>query len=126
MKNVDIEIVGLAYNTNGRSCTVHKCCGEDVLHGNVLHLVKRVIMVDGNTKEAIACVKVVDGMDRCTIAFVSRIFANTERVQSHINKFVMVKELYEFLPNFYKWSKGQKNFGMASVCFLMEDEGRNE
>lgn len=91
----DLEIVGLASSTNGRSCTLHTCCGEHVEHGDVLCLVKTVVSVNKELEEAVACVKVVDGVDSCTVGFVPRVFAGTDRVKDHINKFVMVKELYE-------------------------------
>ena len=35
----DFEVVGLLSPGNGRSCTLHSCCGEDVMFGNVLGLV---------------------------------------------------------------------------------------
>jgi len=48
------------------------------------------------------------------------------RVKEHINKFVMVMELYNDSPSTYKRSKSHQNLGMASVTMLTEDGGRDE
>eukprot|EP00977_Amphora_coffeiformis_P017062 scaffold5479_cov199-Amphora_coffeaeformis.AAC.1 len=57
----DFEVVGLLSCSNGRSCTLHECCGEEVVVGDVLRLVACTVSVDGAVEEAIKVVKVVDG-----------------------------------------------------------------
>eukprot|EP00977_Amphora_coffeiformis_P003376 scaffold624_cov176-Amphora_coffeaeformis.AAC.8 len=59
----ELEIVGLKSSTNGRSCCLHVCCGEEVVVGELLRLVKCAVSVDGVVEEAVKCVKVVGGMD---------------------------------------------------------------
>jgi len=42
-----------------------------------------------------AFIQLVDqGVDTCTVAYVPRMMANQARVTEHINKFVMVMQLY--------------------------------
>lgn len=126
MELPDFEIVRLESPTNGCSCTIHDCYGRHVDNENVLRLVKTMISVDGQVEKAIACIKVVDGVDTCVVGFVPRVLAGGGRVVAHVNNFVQVKELYECSNNTYKRSKSKKNFGMASVCFLDENVGRNK
>ena len=68
----DIEIVELDRFANGRSCSLHLICGESVMVGDILRLVECVITMKNKTKIAIKCVKVMDGIDTCTVAFVPR------------------------------------------------------
>lgn len=126
MDDVDFEIVGLSSYTNGRSCSVHSVCGLVVCPGDVLRLKETQVSVEGIMEPAIACVRVDRGIDSCTVAFVPRMMAQQEKVKAHINKFVMVKELYNDSPSTYKRSKSHQNLGMASVCMLTEDGGRDE
>ena len=111
----DIEIVGLNSCTNGRSCSLHPICGESVMVGDVLRLVECVVTVNSETKTAVKCVKVIDGIDTCTVAFVPQVIAKLEHVQAHLNKFVQVVELYGEAENSFKRSKS-----MAS-CALLHD-----
>jgi hypothetical protein len=117
---VDLEIVGLLSNTNGRSCTEHTVCGETVEVGDVLRLVKTVVTVKGVAEEAVKCVRITDGVDSCTVAFVPRNLHNLEIVKKNINNFVIVKEVYADSDNTYKKRKASKNFGMAGVVLLSE------
>ena len=126
MNQVDFEIVGLSSFTNGRSCSLHAVCGVHVNPGDVLRLKKTQVTVNGESEPAIACVLVDRGVDTCTVAYVPRMMANQARVKEHINKFVMVMELYNDLPSTYKRSKSHQNLGMASVTMLTEDGGRDE
>ena len=121
-----LEIVGLESDTNGRSCTVHETCGESVEVGDVLRLVECVISYNGVNEIAVKCVKVMDGHDTCTVAFLPRVLASLPKVQQHLNKFVQVSELYNDSKNTYKRAKSQANHGMASVEMLLEDSGRIE
>lgn len=121
----DFEIVGLNSSTNGRSCCLHDCCGQDVEVGDVLRLVKCSVSVDGVVEEAVKLVKVVDGVDQCTVAFVPRVLMNLPAVKKQLNKFVQVSELYDSSTSTYKKDKSYKNCGMASVATL-DEEGQNE
>ena len=121
-----IEIVGLESSTNGRSCTVHETCGESVGVGDVLRLVECVVEHNGMNERAVKCVKVIDGHDTCTVAFVPRVAMNLPKVQQHLNKFVQVSDVYIGSKNTYKRSKSEANYGMAAVELLLEDAGRME
>ena len=98
----DLKIVGLMSNTNGRSCGVYHICGDHVVVGDVLHLVAMVMQVEDRTEEAIKVIKVVDGVDTCTVGFVPRVIAQLEHMRNHVNKFVQVKEIYQESKNTYK------------------------
>lgn len=126
MTEADLEIVGLSSFTNGRSCSIHEVCGLHVCVGDVLRLKETQVSVNGVIEPAICCVRVDRGVDGCTVAFVPRMMATQERVKQHINQFVMVQELYNDSPSTYKRSKSHQNLGMASVCMLTEDGGRDE
>ena len=86
--------------------------------GDVLRLVECVVTVNNVTKRAIKCVKVINGVDTCTVAFVSCVIAKLEHVLAHLNKFVQVVELYGKAENLFKWSKSHCNLGMHSHCNL--------
>eukprot|EP00977_Amphora_coffeiformis_P005667 scaffold1190_cov142-Amphora_coffeaeformis.AAC.4 len=83
----------------GRCCTIHHCCGEEVEVGNVLQLVACTVSVDGAVEEAIKVVKVVDGVDQCTVGFVPGVLMSLPVVKNHVNKFVQVSELYHDSDN---------------------------
>ena len=89
-----LEIIGLDSNTNGRSCTAHDVCGEHVAVGDALCLVRCIIAHNDVDEVAIKCVKIIDGVDTCTVAYVPRILMQLPKVQAHINKFVQVSELH--------------------------------
>ena len=123
----DIEIVGLHATTNGRTCTAHECCGRIVVKGSVIRLVECIVERDGNDELAVKCVLVnADGVDTCTVGFVPRIYVQQGKVKDHLNKFVVVKELYNNSDNTYKRSVSHRNLGAAAASFLDENEGRNE
>jgi len=121
----DFEIVGLKSSTNGRSCCLHTCCGEDIAIGDVLRLVPCAVSIEGVIEDAVKCVKVVAGVDECTVVYVPRVVADLPAVKKHFNKFVTVIELYDHSTNKYKRDKSYKNCGMASVTTL-DDEHRAE
>jgi hypothetical protein len=116
----DFEIVGLHSATNGRSCSVHHCCGLNVKKGDVLRIVRTTVEIRNVLEPALKLVRVVDGADGCTVGFVPRIQANLEHVLNSINNFCVVQEMYETSPNTYKREKSHKNMGMASVNLLRE------
>ena len=123
---MDVEIIGLFNNRNGRSCSLHGCCGSHVGKDNILRLVATVVEVNGVPEEAVKCVKVVEGVDTCTVGFVPRIQAKLPKVTGHINQFVQVMELYCESSSRYKQSKSLKNCGMASAVILSTSQGRDE
>ena len=126
MNDADFEIVGLSSFTNGRSCSLHAVCGLHVNPGDVLRLKATQVNINGESEPAIACVLVDRRVDTCTVAYVPRMMADQAMVKQHINKFVMVVELYNDSPSTYKRSKSHQNLGMASVTMLTEDGGRDE
>ena len=121
----DFEIVGLLSSSNGRSCTLHDCCGQDVNVGDVLRLVGCTVSMEGRVEDAVKLVKVVDGLDLCTVAFVPRVLMSLPAVKNQMNKFVQVSELYRDSDNTYKRDKSYKNCGMARVSTL-DEEGMKE
>eukprot|EP00977_Amphora_coffeiformis_P020686 scaffold8374_cov175-Amphora_coffeaeformis.AAC.125 len=121
----DFEVVGLLSSSNGRCCTLHECCGEEVEVGDILRLVACTVSVDGAVEEAIKVVKVVDGVDQCTVGFVPRVPMSLPAVKNQVNKFVQVSELYHDSNNTYKKDKSYKNCGMARVSIL-DEEGQKE
>lgn len=124
--NPDLEIVGLESGTNGRSCTIHRACGATVEVGDVLRLVRCTVTINGEAEEAIKCVKVVDSIDTCVVAYVPRVQALLPKTEEHLNKFVQVVEVYAHSASPYKRSKAASNKGMASVAFLKEGLYQNE
>ena len=124
--STELEVVGLYSDTNGRSCTCHAICGDHVAVGDVLRLVRTVVSYNGRDEAAIKGVKVVDGVDTCTVAYVPRATMNFPKVHGHINKFAQVTELYSQSKNTYKKTKSTANFGIACITLLVDDEGRDE
>ena len=122
----ELEIVGLDGDANGRSCTAHDVCGEHVAVGDALRLVRCIVTHNDIDKVAIKCVKVIDGVDTCTVACVPHILMQLPKEQTHINKFVQVSELHLQSKSACKSAKSEANCGMAAVKLLPEDEGRNE
>lgn len=116
----DLEIVGLFSSTNGRSCSAHQCCGKEVKKGDILRLVKTVVTVNMAPEEAIKLVRIIDGVDGCTVAFVPRVWTNLNMVKRNINKFVVVQELYEHSSNVSKRMKSKRNLGVAGCIYLDE------
>eukprot|EP00977_Amphora_coffeiformis_P014062 scaffold3846_cov108-Amphora_coffeaeformis.AAC.10 len=80
----------------------------------VMRLVACTVSVDGAVEEAIKVVKVVDGVDQCTVGFVHHVLMSLPAVKNHVNKFVQVSELYHDSDNTYKKDKSYKNYGM--IC----------
>ena len=121
----DFEMVGLTSNTNGRCYCVHDTCGKEIAIGEVLRLVPCAVSVHGVIEEAVKCVKVTDGVDTCTVAFVPRAIAALPKVQNNFNEFATVTELCGHSKNKHKRDKSHKNGGMAAVV-LLDEEHMNE
>ena len=113
-----LEIVGLHSETNGRSCNVHALCGEHVAVGDVLRMVPCIVQCNGEDENAVKFVKVIDGVDTCTVAFLPRHYMSLPKVLAHVNKFVQVVEVHSDSKNTYKRSKAMANLGVASVTLL--------
>jgi hypothetical protein len=119
--DIDMEIVGLLSDTNGRSCSVHTACGEYVRVGDLLRLKKTCVVVNGKTETAIKLNKITDdGVEGCTVAFVPRIHLTTPIVLRNINCFCRVKELYCNSKYTFIREKSHRNMGMAGVVLLNE------
>lgn len=56
-KPILIQIVGLSLSVDGRSCRRHRCCGDDVMRGDILRLVGTTVMCRGEVEEAIKLYK---------------------------------------------------------------------
>jgi hypothetical protein len=114
----DIEIVGLYSGENDRSCTGHKICGEAVKLGDILRLKNTVVTINGAAEEAVKLVKIDNGMETCTVAFIPRVLARLPKVQMQIGKTVQVVELYKDSGNSQKRLMSHQNKGMASAVFV--------
>lgn len=117
---LNLEIVGLARTSLGRSCTIHECCGEHVEAGSLLRVVPSVASVNGQLEEIFKCVHVTGGADGCTVALVPRYFVEAIRAKSRAYSFVQVIEVYDHTTSKRKLEKSKANGGMAS-CIFLED-----
>ena len=84
----NLEIVGLHASTNGRSCSVHSCCGDFLKVGDLLRLQKCVVTTNGELQDAIKCVRIIDGADSCTAAFVPRSMVKNVKIETKLDTFV--------------------------------------
>jgi hypothetical protein len=105
---IDFGIVGLYGSTNGRSCCFHKTCGKDVEVGSLVRLVRTVVNINGETESAFKLVKIVDGIDGCTIGFVPRVQSRLPKVVDCLDRFAVVQELYSSSKCSYKRKKQSK------------------
>lgn len=115
---VDVEVVGLLSDTNGRACCSHQVCGEFLIVGDLVRLVYTTVTVHGKVEQAIKVVKIADGVPSCTVGFVPRVQTQLRSVVSHVGKLCLVHEIYSQSPNSYKREKSHKNRGMASLIYL--------
>ena len=124
----DLEVVGLYATSNGRECSRHTCCGEQVEKGTILRLVPCIADTeDCCVEEAVKCVLIdANGVDTCTVGLIPRIFVKHGKVENHLNKFIIFKELYRDSENSYKRKVSFCNIGAASAAFLDEHLGPNE
>jgi hypothetical protein len=79
--DIDMEIVGLFGSSNGRCCSVHHGCGKHVKVGDLLCLKETLVTVDGMSEHAVKLVKITDGVDGCTVAFIPRLFMQLPKVR---------------------------------------------
>jgi hypothetical protein len=69
---VIVEIVGTLMGDRGRSCEEHAVCGSVLEEDMVVRLLKVQVLVDGCEETTIACIWVMDGVDRCCVGFLMR------------------------------------------------------
>jgi hypothetical protein len=103
--DIDFEIVGLFSNSNGCFCCCHWVCGEHVVEGDVLWLVMTVVSIGEGVEKAVKLVRIMDGMDGCTVGFIARVQSRLPKVLQNINKFCIVHELYH---STYKQKRREK------------------
>eukprot|EP00977_Amphora_coffeiformis_P013800 scaffold3718_cov131-Amphora_coffeaeformis.AAC.2 len=109
-----------------RPCgNTHCVRAQIVLRLAMSYVVACTVSVEGTVEEAIKLVRVMDGVDQCTVGFVPRVLMSLPAVKNQMNKFVQVTELYHDSDNTYKKDKSYKNCGIAWVITL-DDEGQNE
>ena len=116
--NHDIEICGLQNSTNGRSCSIHNVCGLSVQVGDILRLRQSVADINGEPELAIKLVKIVDGMEACTVAFIPRMQTRLPYVREQIGRFCMVTELYRYSANTMKIAKENTLLGGGIAVLL--------
>lgn len=114
----NFQFVGLNSSNNGRSCSLHVCCGDHVRSGDLLRLLKCIVVINGVTEEAIKLVKIINGTDTCTVGFIPREELKNTKIQASINKFCQVVELYDESESGYKRKLSHRNYGMATAVFL--------
>jgi hypothetical protein len=113
--DIDLEIVGLLSSTNGRCCSAHAECAAHVKVGDVLRLKETIVTIDNIDEFAIKCVKITDGIEGCTVAFVPKMLLGTAIVKRNINGFCVVKDLYCQSASSFRRAKSYRNLGMAGV-----------
>lgn len=114
----DIEIVGLDSSTNGRSCTLHECCGSVLMVGDIIRLQKVVVDIAGRPEDAVRCVLIRSGRDSCTVGFIPKVLIYAPRIKDHLNKFAQIVEDYRISKNKVKREKSHRNCGVAAAVFL--------
>jgi hypothetical protein len=115
----DFEMIGLFGSSNHRSCERHQTCGKHVNRNDTLRLVSCLVEIpEEGIVPSIKLVKIEDGTETCTVAFVPKAYACMPSIRNNINKFVTVLELYSESPSAYKQRLSEKNLGMASCRFL--------
>jgi hypothetical protein len=86
--------------------------------GSLLRLVRTVVDINGQSESAIKLLKIVDGVDGCTIGFVPRVQSRLPKVVDCLDRFAVVRELYSSSKCSYKREKSIQNRGMASATLL--------
>eukprot|EP00977_Amphora_coffeiformis_P012247 scaffold3028_cov174-Amphora_coffeaeformis.AAC.19 len=78
----------------GGAVPFNEVCGVHVNPDDALHLKETQVSVNRVIEPALLCVCVNRAVDGCTVAFVPQMIAYMEKIKKHINKFIMVIELY--------------------------------
>jgi hypothetical protein len=125
----DIEMVGLFGSSNGRNCERHQCCGQHIRLGDLVRLKRTVVSVSRNgqasDEDAIAVVRIEDGVETCTVGFIPRVQMNAPKVVRSINKLAFLAEIYDVSENRYIRGVAKRNCGMAGLN-LVENIPLNE
>jgi hypothetical protein len=99
----DFEMIGLHASANHRSCERHQVCGHDVARNDTLRLVQCMVEKPGVEPEAaIKLVKIEDGNETCTVAFLPTAYAMMPSIYTNVNQFATVLELYSDSPSPFK------------------------
>ena len=117
----DIEIYGLRSCLNGRSCPFHAVCGSQVKAGDILRIKRVVVDIsEDRTEEALSCVLVKDGVERCTVGFVPWFLFNEPMVLRNVEEHLQVTDLYAESDNTAKKLKDEKKLGVCGCIFIRE------
>ena len=96
----DGEIHGLQASRNGRSCLQHTFCGMAVVPNDIIRfkttVIDRLNQSFGIPEEVIKAVLICYLTELCTVGFLSKAIAVTERMkQRFVGQFAQVIELYD-------------------------------
>ncbi len=69
LPSIVAEIVGTLMGDHGCSCEEHAVCSFVLEEDMVVRLRKVQVLVEGREETAIACIWVMDGVDRCRVGF---------------------------------------------------------
>jgi hypothetical protein len=105
-----LEIVGLHASSNGRSCSVHSCCGDFLKIGDLLRLCKCVVTTNGKLQDAINCVRIIDG---------TRSMVKNVKIEKKLDTLVQVLELYDNSENTHKRRKSHPKTKSWRVAFSL-------
>ena len=90
----------------------------------MLRLRKCVVDLNGETEEAIKCVRIEDGSEGCVVGFLPKALLKVKKLQRHFmsdpGPFVQLTEIYSDSESLQKHCKSHRNFGMASIVFLKD------
>jgi len=115
----DGEIVGLHGTSNGRSCTSHACCGENLSPDDLIRFKFDVIEIEGHVEDAIKVVRIRDGAESCVVGFLPRNIVKVFK-EKFVGQFAQVIELYDDSENTTMRRKSHRNKGMASFRLLQD------
>ena len=119
-KKPEFKIVGIHKHGSGCFCFMHSHCVMQVAVGDVLWLVCVFVTTSDSKepKEAVKAVKIIDGLESCTVSSISQqAFTWLERISGKIGNFCVVLDLYDN-SNKNKQILSKKNHGVASCFFL--------
>ena len=78
----DGELVGIYETSNGRSCKRYECCGKTLERDAVIRFLLRMVPTgeDGSLEEALAAIKISDGIEECTVGFFHEDWSSLRRM----------------------------------------------
>ena len=119
-----LEISGLHNGTNGKSCSMCAICGDHIKSGDTVRLVPMAIECQDIEEVAVKCVKVVDGLNGCTVAFVPRNCMEPPKDKNHFDGFAQVVDVHSESKSSHKQPRAKANDGFAKSKSLSECNGR--